>query len=248
MLITRIVELIIFPPGIFILLGITGLWLTRRYRRAGNLLLVLTFSMLWLVSTPWFSYRLLNSLQDQYPDLSDVPVEADSIVVLSGGTVASSDSYKLADASFERLHTAAILARKSGLPVVMTGGKLWDARQSEAALMAEVLKNDFAVSTVLVEEKSKTTWEHPLNLKPLLVEHGYKKPVVVTHAWHMPRAIFSFQQHELDVLAGPAHRSEPLLIEKTFIQYFPNARSIERTRIALHEWLGMLVYKYKAVD
>ena len=244
MLITRIIELTIFPPGIFILLGLTGLWLTRRYRRAGNLLLVLTFSMLWLVSTPWFSYHLLNSLQDQYPDLPELPADADSIIVLSGGVTVSGDDYKLADASFERLHTAAMLAKKSGLPVIMTGGKVWGARQSEAALMADVLKNDFAVSTVLIEEDSKTTWEHPLYLKPLLVEHGFQKPVIVTHAWHMPRAIFSFQQHELDVLAGPAHRSEPLLMEKSFIQYLPNASSIERTRIALHEWLGLLVYKF----
>ena len=246
MLITRIIELTIFPPGIFILLGLTGLWLTRRHRRAGNLLLVLTFSMLWLVSTPWFSYRLLNSLQDQYPDLSDIPANADSIVVLSGGTVASDNAYKPADASFERLHTAAMLGKQSELPVIITGGKLWGARQSEAALMAEVLKKDFAFSIqVILEEKSKTTWEHPVNIKPLLKEYGFKKPIVVTHAWHMPRTIFSFQQHGLNVIAGPAHRSEPLLIEKSFVQYLPNASSIERTRIALHEWLGLLVYKYK---
>lgn len=245
MLITRIIELFIFPPGMLILLGISGLWLARRHRKIGNLFLVLTFLLLWLVSTPWFSYSLLNSLQDQYSDLTDIPAEADSIIVLSGGTTVSADGYQLADASFERLHTAAMLAKQSGLPVITTGGKLYGAPQSEAALMAETLLNDFSVPTSIVEEQSKTTWQHPANLKALLHEHGLKKPIVVTHAWHMPRTMFSFQQHGFDVFAGPAHRSEPLLIEKSFMQYLPNASSIERTRVALHEWLGLLVYKYK---
>lgn len=246
MLINRIVEQLIFPPGIFILLGIAILWLTRNHRRFGNLLLLLLFLSLWLVSTPWFSHSLLATLQDQYLELPKIPQDADSIVLLGGGTTISGNAYQLSSASFERLHTAARLAKKSGLPILTSGGKPWGTNKSEAALLAATLERDFGLATKVIEEKSKTTWEHPINLKPLLQEQGLKKPIVVTHAWHIPRAMFSFQHHQVEALPGPAHRIEPLMLEKGIYQYFPGARSLEQTRIALHEWLGLLVYQFKA--
>ncbi|WP_164558180.1 YdcF family protein, partial [Pseudomonas viridiflava] len=88
----------------------------------------------------------------------------------------------------ERLRLAARLSKASGLPVLTTGGLHYDEPPSEAAIMAQSLQDDFGVAVRWQEGLSRTTWENARLTAGILQPQGIKRVVLVTQAWHMPRA------------------------------------------------------------
>jgi uncharacterized SAM-binding protein YcdF (DUF218 family) len=73
----------------------------------------------------------------------------------------------------------------------------------------------------------------------LLMEAGIGKVLLVSHAWHLPRAVVAFNQAGLEVVPMPTlFRREPL----TPLDYLPQAEGLRQSRIALHEWLGRFWY------
>jgi uncharacterized SAM-binding protein YcdF (DUF218 family) len=65
--------------------------------------------------------------------------------------------------------------------------------------------------------------------------------LLVTDAWHMPRAAPEFVRNGFDVVPAPAG----FLGARPFSGYqlAPSIESLRLTHIALREWLGMLVYR-----
>jgi len=241
----RFIELFLFPPGSIIVLGLFGLLLRKKWPSTGNFFVLLAFVLLWLFSTPWLSFKLLDGLQNQYSAIGAQTFQADSIIVLGGGVTMLDGKGLLSPGSFERIYYAARMAEKTGLPLILTGGSTFTDGKTEAEVAAQVLRDDFALKPVIIDEQSQTTWEHPKYLKPALENHGFSSPVIVTHYWHMPRSMYSFHKQGIQALAAPVQRVVPQGIEKGFWAFLPRARALENTRIALHEWLGLWVYKQR---
>ena len=102
----------------------------------------------------------------------------------------------------ERLRYAARLAKTSALPVLISGGLHYGRPPSEAALMANALL-DFGVPTRWQEGLSRTTWENATLSAPQLREAGVRRVVLVTQAWHMQRARWSFERQGFEVIPAP---------------------------------------------
>ena len=103
----------------------------------------------------------------------------------------------------ERLRYAARLAKTSALPVLISGGLHYGRPPSEAALMANALLQDFGVPTRWQEGLSRTTWENATLSAPQLREAGVRRVVLVTQAWHMQRARWSFERQGFEVIPAP---------------------------------------------
>lgn len=243
---SRFIELILFPPGNVLVLGVIGLLLLRYRPVWGRRVLGLSFIMLWCFSTPLLSFALLNSLQSRYPVLNQVPQDADAIVVLGGGREYGDNEYGRQDDltlhASARVRYAAYLAKQTELPVVFTGGQVWNRPGTEAELARQVFLAEHGLDRVLVEGQSKTTRENARYTAELLKAQGWKRPLIVTEAWHMPRAMYSFEQAGVNAVAAPTARDTPSPIETGWWAITPRAPSLERSRIALHEWLGLLWY------
>ncbi len=240
---------ILLPPSGFILLLAIGLffWLIRLRKLAAFSILLAVVS-LYFLSTPFVAHKLLDPLQYQYKVLKAVPEDTQAIVVLAGGRTPIAREYANLDTvnakTLERLRYAARLSRVYQLPILVSGGSVNDERQSEASLMKKVLETDFGVEVKWMEEKSKTTFENARFTKKVLNEDSISKVLLVTHAYHMSRAMWCFEDVDLEPIAAPTIFYKRNTSTKELKQYIPNAKSLMASRLALHEYIGKFWYQY----
>ena len=221
--------------------------LLKRRPRLGKSLLLLAGGLLWALSLHVVSAWLLGPLEARHAVWDGKPA-ADVVVVLGGGRYRSGPEFAgnddLARATLERLRYAAILARQLKKPVLLTGGRPEGGGRSEAEAMQIALQRDFGLSARWLETASDNTRENALNTALLLKPAGVRKILLVTHAWHMPRAVEIFAAAGLEVVPAPMGyiSRRPL----TPLDFIPRAEALAESSLALHEWIGILWYALRA--
>jgi uncharacterized SAM-binding protein YcdF (DUF218 family) len=245
----RLVEALLLPPGNIILLIALALIVVVVTQRCRVRFLYFVVFLLWLVSTPWFAFQLLEPLQRPFAPLLEIPKDADVIVLLSGGHYESANEFG-SDAmpsgpALERTHYAAWLAKKTGLPIIATGGSVTPEEKSEASILGAVLRDQLGVERVIEETQSKNTEENAKFTKALMREKGFSKPLLVTHYWHMSRVLNWFRYHGINAYTAPTARYAKGPTERKIWQWVPQASSLNYLSVALHEYLGVLHYRYR---
>lgn len=236
-LINLLVAAPLLPPFNGLLLVLAGALLRRRWLVAAGLVL------LFVLSLPAVGDALLRGLEGEPLDLAR-PHGAQAIVVLGGGRYRDAPEYG-ADTvngyTLERLRYAARLQRQTGLPVLVSGGQPDGGGLSEAEAMRRVLADEFGVPVRWVEGASDNTHDNATLSAALLRPDQVQRVLLVTHAWHLPRAQRAFERAGLAVVPAPTrfHR-EPL----TARDWLPTG--YEASRLALREWLGMVWYRLRA--
>jgi uncharacterized SAM-binding protein YcdF (DUF218 family) len=241
-------DFIIPPSGLILLLAIGLFFWLIRFRKFAALCILLASVLLYFASTPFIARKLMDPLQYQHEVLKSVPADTQAIVVLSDGRIPIAREYTNLDTvnatTLERLRYASRLAKVHQLPILLTGGSVNDERQSEAALMKVVLETDFGIETSWLEEDSKTTFENAKFSKKILKENSIDKVLLVTHAYHMPRAMWCFEDVGLKPVPAPTVFYKRNTAVAELNDYIPNAGALKRTKIALHEMIGAIWYKY----
>ena len=205
-----ILKQLLLPPGILLLLLLVAWWLRRRFPRVAAACFVLALGGLWLMSLPvvveWSARQLETEPALGELQWTQLASQAQVIVVLGGGREQNDPAWGGDQPSLmalERVRYAARLAKASGLPLLVSGGLHYGAPPSEAALMAEVLARDYGVKVRWQEGLSRTTWENATHSAEILQKQGIERVLLVTQAWHMPRARWSFEQVGFQVLSAP---------------------------------------------
>ena len=238
----KILSALILPPAGPLLLAALGLLLLRSRPRFGRVLAWSGFAALWLLSTPILTRPLLQMLEDTPPlDLAQAK-NAQAIVVLGAGSHFAPEfrGDTVSRLSLERLHYAARLARQTKLPLLVTGGAPRGG-VPEGRTMRQALERDFGVKVRWVEDKSADTRENALFSAPLLRQAGVNRVLLVTHAWHMPRAQAAFAGTSVETIAAPTGYTTAGPFHVT--ELVPDAYGLECGRIALHELLGRLAQR-----
>ena len=250
-LISFTLESLLLPPGGLLLLLVTGLLLLKFKRRAGYAVLVTGVVAFYALSAPFFSSALLGLLESTAlspsGDLHADPHAA--IVILGGGRYQNAPEYggdTVSMLTLERVRYAARLARRTQLPVLVTGGTVWKQRASEASLMQQALAEDFNTPVRWVEGQSRTTWENARYTKDILAKEGITRIYLVTHAWHMPRSEFAFRHFGFDIIAAPTSFNNTSELDPDASDWLPEARELRGSYFALHEMTGLLWYRVKA--
>ena len=252
-LLTRTLEIILFPPAInFIILAVGFTLLLSTWRKTAVTLIAFSFSTFYLISTPWVAYTLMNTLQQPHPALTKNDLQhnkAAAIVILGGGRKSSAPEYSGADTvskfTLERVRYGAYLHRLTRLPVLVTGGAPLSETTSEAQLMKATLENDFHIPVQWVEDKSHTTRENATFSQALLSKANIQHIYLVTHAWHMPRSVDVFEKTGLKVIPAPTAFATPSPLEKGGYAWIPTARALDISNLALHEMVGRVWYGLK---
>ncbi|MAR39932.1 MAG: hypothetical protein CMD22_04555 [Flavobacteriales bacterium] len=98
---------------------------------------------------------------------------------------------------------------------------------------------------ILIESKSRNTWENSLFTSELLKENTNKKLLLITSAWHMKRATFCFNQNNMDVDQFSTDYTQSNINLKLEHILLPNSISYERWETLIKEVIGNFVYKIK---
>jgi uncharacterized SAM-binding protein YcdF (DUF218 family) len=246
-LVTTLIAAVFLPPLNLILLGGAGLLLWRRRPAAARWLLTLSFTLLWLLSTPYVSNGLMGALEGPLhpPDPRKQP--PDAIIVLGAGTYFDAPEYggdTVSQEGLVRLRYAAKLQRETGKPVMATGGTPEGNALSEAQQMKEVLEHEFKVPVQWTEDQSRNTAENAVFCYRKLSPLGIRRIYLVTHAWHMRRAALAFRQAGFDVIPAPTEYTTARKTDLT--DFVPSIGALESSRWFLHELLGLLWYFLKS--
>jgi uncharacterized SAM-binding protein YcdF (DUF218 family) len=249
-LITQLLSVWLLPPLDLIVVLALGLGLARRWRRTGHALAWLALIALAVLSTPVVGDRLAAAIESREPPLSDAAASASgaqAIVILGGGRNRGALEYggeTVRDATLARLRYGAHLARVTRLPVLVSGGKPEGGGESEADLMATVLEREFGVAAKWREGVSIHTLQSARFASKILGDAGIRRVILVTSAIHAPRAEARFLAAGLAVTPAPTDYLAQSV--HTPVDFFPSARGLVRSSAALHEWIGMLVSRWRA--
>jgi uncharacterized SAM-binding protein YcdF (DUF218 family) len=244
---TNLIAAFLLPPLDLLLITLSGLLLWREHPRAARILLTSAFILLWLLSTPFLAEAMLHSLEDHTLKPNGNTAPADAIVVLSGGTYFNAPEYggdTVSTTSLQRLRYAAKLYRDFNKPILLTGGTPTGSGISEAGLMKRVLEQEFNIPVQWVEEQSDNTLESARYSYRLLQKSGIRRIYLVTHAWHMPRAMQAFQAAGFQVVAAPT--AFTTRSQNDLLVFVPSASALRDSKIYLHEMIGILWYRLKS--
>jgi len=238
---------IVFSPTL-LLLGIAiGIWLSSKKPKIGKSIAIFSTASLWIFSTPAFNVWISHNLLTQYKPTAAQELKAQgvqAIVVLGGGvdTGQPDGIQQLHASALDRLRHGIELSRKTGIPIMVTGGKGWGAKadsENEAEISRRVAREVFQFEIEWTESESRDTQENASKSKQLLTKKGISKIALVTHSWHMPRSLNAFQKLGFEVIPAPmgfvAHKEFDLML------LLPNGAALSSTAAIFKELVANAV-------
>jgi uncharacterized SAM-binding protein YcdF (DUF218 family) len=237
-------QLLLPPAGPLLLLAL-GAILAQRRKVIAITLALLGFAALWVSSLEVVGYSLLRRLEPP-PVSKPALANATAIVVLGAMRIHDSPEYGEDTAGTQalaRLRYAARVARTTGLPILVSGGKPYGGSLPEGEVMARVLQQDFNTPVKWIEDRSTTTAENAAQSFAILQPLGHTRIALVTSAGHMPRAERAFRKAGFDVI--PASTAYISRRESKLTDWLPSAEGLYATRVALWELLGIAWYKLR---
>ena len=248
---------LLLPPVPFLVLVLIGARLLLWRKVWGWFTVLIATGAIWLSACSAVGEWLQGALLSAPPALTAERIAAlrrnmamhssVAIVVLGGGREAYAPEYGVASLSplaLERLRFAIWLSRQTGAPLMFSGG-LGHAAQpgaSEAEVAAEIATREFRQSLRWTESRSRDTRENAQFATALLREQKIEHLVIVTHAWHLPRAMRAFREASTragakwELVAAPmglAHR-----VERPTLRWMPSYEGFQLVRSVLRERLG----------
>lgn len=251
-LIATLFGTLLAPPGIVILIALLGFILYLKWPLLGAALLSFSIAALVALSLPMTGHQLLTGIETYalpvYEPGKEAKTTAQAIVVLGAGRSADAPEYQgdtVDTFTLERLRYAAYLHRKTGLPIMVSGGSAHQESVSQAELMRTVLVDDFRVNVKFVEDKSRNTLENASYSREVLQTAGINQIYLVTHAWHMRRALWSFQAYGIAAIPAATGFSHLGREDTRLLGYLPSARGMRMSSLAIRERIGYAWYTFK---
>ena len=230
-------------PGSPLIAIACGLWLARRRPRLGLALGATGLAVLVVFSLPVVANAIGGLGETDFPPLgADVPLPPNAaIVVLGGGIQQGATDYggeTVNAITLVRLRSAARLATRTRLPVLVTGGALPGIRSSEGDQMAASMERDFHAPVRWIEKRSLDTQDNARYSVPILAEAGIRTAILVTDVDHMRRARELFEAAGMPVIPAPTdyYANAPL----TVMSFVPNTGALRRSAWSVHERAGLL--------
>lgn len=264
-LLKKILTSLILPPTgplllIVLLLGIHA-WrirrvqrwhdISRRLRLPGRTLPVLAILIALsqvALSLPVVGNALLARLETLPPLRPEQLKDIDAIVILGNGTYYDAPEFggdTVGTATLERLRYGARLARDSWRPVLVSGGAPFGGTP-EAESMKRAMALDFGIDVRWVEVGSGDTAQNARESARILLRENMRRIALVSHAWHLPRAVPLFAAEGLEVTPAPTAftTASPSEVEN----WLPSANALRKSQLALHEMLGRWVNQASGVS
>jgi uncharacterized SAM-binding protein YcdF (DUF218 family) len=230
----KLIEALLLPIGICGLLTIAGVVLRRRWIAIAGVATLCAFSMQIV------GRLMLRPLEKVYaPTTVAAAPNADAIVVLSGavlrGTAPPGVQWgESANRFFTGIDLA--LAGKAEVIVISAGMLPSDGE----ILRQTAIRDGLPPDRIIVTPRVLTTEEEARAISEIPDIHSI---LLVTSAFHMPRAVLLFRASGLDVSPFPTDERvlSPLGMSST--QFIPGSSALRESEDAMREYYGLAVYR-----
>ncbi len=231
---------------IALVVGVVLLW--TRWRAAGRAVLTLALAGAVFFSVVPIGSWLFADLENRFPVVDQPPERVDGIVVLGGvlsqkitrdrGQITVNDAVErlLAFAQLAQRYPTATLVFSGG------SGSLLNQDLKEAHFVAPLLARlGVDPGRVLFEDRARNTAENATFSHALADPQPGETWLLITSAFHMPRAVGCFRRAGWTVVPYPVdfHTTGPADEISVRFNFLSGLGSF---RAALHEWLGLLAY------
>jgi uncharacterized SAM-binding protein YcdF (DUF218 family) len=249
------------PPIPWIVLMLVGARMMFWRRSVSWLLMLLGAAGLWLSCTTavghWLERAALKPPPALAPDriaeikrIAGTAGNKVAIVVLGGGREAMAPEYGLGNLnhlSLQRLHYGVWLSRQTDAPLLFSGGvgHAESVGVSEAEIAARIAEKDYGRPLAWTETESRDTRENAVRSVALLKPGGITDIVLVTHGFHMPRALRAFQIEAqragtpMRVWAAPMGLAQAG--DRAVMRWLPTSEGFQKNRFVVRELAGMLL-------
>ena len=239
----KILPLLVSPLFFVLILIILGIFL--RSKKIG----LFGIAILIFCSLPIISNNLIAYLEKDYSLQNTSTIdEADAIVVLSGmlRTIRTENGYDYEfNEGVDRIFSGIELFKRNKAPLlVLTRGKLpWSLGKPEGEYLKE-FATEFGIpeKNILLTENVENTDDEARSVKKLLNKNN--KIILVTSAFHMPRAKKVFEAAGINVISFPVDFQNHVS-KLTFLDFIPNAGSFSKTSHFVREIIGRAYYSLK---
>jgi uncharacterized SAM-binding protein YcdF (DUF218 family) len=246
---SKILGFFALPSNDILVLGLIGLALMyTRFARAGRWLVTGSIVLFAAFGLLPLGKALIEPLENRFPPWDAARGPPDGIVVLGGAIdpefAAARGAPDLNEAA-ERITVVAELARKyPSARILYSGGNGRLAfRSGTEAQFAGALIESFGVpeSRLILEDQSRNTAENAIFSLQLAMPKPGERWLLVTSAYHMPRAMGVFRKAGFAVEAYPVdYRTRGAA--DLLIPFDDVASGLRRTDTAAREWIGLMAY------
>lgn len=217
--------------------------------------------IMFLASNVWIAFALMGYLESRHIPHGPLPA-AGAIVVLSSGAEPAwppQPTIWVDDATANRLLYAVMLYHEGKAPlVILSGGQLpWLKSLPPMSESMSVFIELMGVpkSAVIQESASGNTYENAVDVKAILQAHNIHTILLVTSAFHMPRALALFRHQGIDAIAAPCDffATTPHWLADTSdwqalaTGLIPDSNNLTKTTEAIKEAVGIAVYRLKGL-
>lgn len=247
-MLSKLFWLLAQPISLILLLGLLG-WLLVAVgkRRLGLVIGALSLALLGLASLTNIGAVLIAPLEARFERPMLLPERVDAIVLLGGATAARISTLRqvteLNEAGDRLVETLWLAQHYPGARIILTGGVIVAGAESEAATMQRLLlRFGIAPERLVLEDKARNTDENAAYSKVVLGA-APGTVMLVTSAYHMPRAMGLFREVGLNPIAWPTdYRSSG---DDSFgINTTQLSVNLATASTAMKEWIGLLAYHW----
>jgi len=237
----------LLPPGIFVAPALGMAALLFRKNRKQALAWAAFGALIWAASIKPAGDLALAGLEYAY--LPPAELRGDAVVVLTGGVHEGVPGLfgktALSSVSLERAAEAARLYRRFKFPIVVTGGAVFSKESEAAAVKTYLASLGVPREKIFTEDRARDTGENAVLSKRICDEKGYKKIILLTSAYHMKRAVWSFEKAGFkEIVPYPAAYKTSRVPRYYYVDFLPDCG--ENMRLAAHEYLGLVFYGLRA--
>ena len=241
---------LVYPFNLALLLLLIALLLIIFRRRWGGFsAALLAFAVLMICASP-LSSVLYRQHELRYPS---VPVSAspnaDSIILLGGDVGIPVPPRTESELQGNRLlHAYRLFMAGKAPQIIVTGGNVFpqEGIQAEATHSKAILVSWGVPADVIVTEtKSRNTHQNALYSLQILAPLGVDRILLVTSAFHMPRAAAVFQYAGFEVVPSPSSFSATDYRRPKLLDWWPRLDNLGKAQVLMREKLGMFVYQLR---
>lgn len=248
-ILSKVLGFLAAPSNALVIVGCLGILATALgARNSGAALMAMSILGIAVLGLSPAANWLLIPLEERFPRAAPDPAPA-GIVVLGGSfdTVVAGSRQEIAlTEAAERLTEIAELARRwPQARIVFTGGSnamLYDGA-TEADLAARMFESfGVAKERITLESRSRNTVENARFTRQLVSPKSGERWLLVTSAYHMPRAVGCFRAAGFPIEAWPVDYRTRGAQDATR-PFAAVSGGLRRADIAVREWVGLVSYR-----